>query len=235
MMRKIFFLMILIFTIPVTYAVDRMPLAEIDSDKLVSDLQADPIGGGDDHMSLVWWIPYEFWAALMERDPSLGGAQKKQIMETLSKVSILAVVQADISAFGAFNFYTKDRVKKNMAISYKNQSGAKVSLSEMKDIDPDLQVLLGVFKPILAAAFGNMGNNFHFYVLNDKDRRANRIIDPYKSGHLQVDLKNSLGKDMTATIQMPVNSLFVPRKCPNGKEAHISWKFCPWSGEKLKL
>jgi hypothetical protein len=37
----------------------------------------------------------------------------------------------------------------------------------------------------------------------------------------------------TVVLETPLNSLFVPRTCPNGKPAHVSWKFCPWGGERL--
>ena len=60
-----------------------------------------------------------------------------------------------------------------------------------------------------------------------------RILDPYQPGGLQVDLKRKNNQPLQAKIEFPLNSLYVPRRCPNGKPAHVSWKFCPWTGAKL--
>ena len=59
------------------------------------------------------------------------------------------------------------------------------------------------------------------------------MVDPYLQGLISVQIAKRNGDLMTADIEMPLNSLFVPRKCPNGKDAHISWKYCPWSGKLL--
>jgi hypothetical protein len=51
---------------------------------------------------------------------------------------------------------------------------------------------------------------------------------------LTFDLKTRKDVQLTSRVGMPLDSLFKPRFCPNGKKAHISWEFCPWSGKKLK-
>jgi hypothetical protein len=47
---------------------------------------------------------------------------------------------------------------------YTNAKGTILKLPTVQTISPDLEVVLGVFKPILTAAMGNLGNNFHFKV-----------------------------------------------------------------------
>ena len=81
---------------------------------------------------------------------------------------------------------------------------------------------------------GNLGKNMHFYVLNDKSKSFPRLLDPYRKGQINIQLSRKDDVLMTASIEMPLNSLFVPRKCPNGKDAHISWKYCPWTGKRLE-
>ena len=61
-----------------------------------------------------------------------------------------------------------DDVEKTMNITFVGPDGKKHSLKPLKKISPDLSMVLGVFKPILGAAMGNLGNNMHFYVLSDK-------------------------------------------------------------------
>ena len=38
---------------------------------------------------------------------------------------------------------------------------------------------------------------------------------------------------MTARVELPINALFVPRLCSDGREAHVTWNYCPWTGERL--
>jgi hypothetical protein len=214
-------------------AAEKKPLKDVDSDSFTSDTQASPKGAGDKHLALVWWIPNEYWESIFSRDANVSDAERDALLKSMSGISLLAVVQADISDLGAFRFYSKNEIENNMAISYTGADGQKQKLAPLAQIDPDLETVLGVFKPILGAAMGNLGANMHFYVLSDKSAASARIVDPYLEGKLNVDLKKRDRSPLEATIAMPLNALFVPRKCPNGQDAHISWKYCPWTGERL--
>ena len=126
-----------------------------------TDTQVTPKGTGDDYLALAWWIPNEFWESILSRETTSEG-DKKAMLEAMSGVSLLAVVQADITAFGTFKFYSIEEIEKNMTISFSGADGKKTRLSPMHKINHDLEVVLGVFKPILGAAMGNLGNNMHF-------------------------------------------------------------------------
>jgi hypothetical protein len=233
-MKKILITAIILSVTTNVIAIERKQIKDVDTDSLIADTQDTPKGAGENHAAMCWWIPSEFWQAILAKDPSMAESDKKAMLEAMSGVTLLAVVQADITDFGAFNFYPKDEIEKQMTISYTNAGDEKLSLSPMKNIKPDLEIVLGVFKPILGAAMGNLGNNMHFYVLNDETGTTKRLIDPYNKGLLNVKLTKRNGNIMNADIEMPLNSLFVPRKCPNGKDAHVSWNYCPWTGEKLE-
>ena len=145
----------------------------------------------------------------------------------------MAVVQADITAIGAFRFYSKEEIAKNMTLSYTEDAGKELGITPMQKISPDLELLLGIFKPILGVAMGNLGNNLHFYVLDDNSVTSSRLLDPYQAGLIYIQLVTRDGVSIDASIETPLNALFIPRKCPNGKEAHVTWKYCPWSGKPL--
>lgn len=232
-MKLLIRIMIILMISTYSMAAERKPLSEVDTDDLSSDTQAIPKGAGDDHASLVWWMPIEFWEAILSRDTSTSDTDRKAMLDTMSGVSLLAVVQADISVFGAFRFYSKEEIEKNMTLSFTDADGKKHSLSPMQTINPDLEVVLGVFKPILGAAMGRFGNNMHFYVLHDNSKTSSRLLDPYQKGQINIRLARRNNVLMNASIDMPINALYVPRKCPNGKDAHVSWNYCPWSGKKL--
>jgi len=234
-MKKLFIAVIMISMI-VTYsmAAEKKPLKDVDTDAFTRDTQVTLKGAGDNHVALAWWIPNEFWESILSRDATTSESDKKALLDAMSGVSLLAVVQADVSAFGAFKFYSKEEIEKNMTLSFSDTEGKKQRLSPILTIGPDLEVVLGVFKPILGAAMGNLGKNMHFYVLSDRSKSSPRLLDPYRKGQIDIQLARRDKVLMGASIEMPINALFVPRKCPNGKDAHISWNYCPWTGKRLE-
>jgi hypothetical protein len=214
-------------------AAERRPIADVAVDAMTKDTQAAPPDAGDRHLALVWWVPYEFWQAVLARDTDTPQSSKDALLNALAGVSLVGIVQADVSPLGAFNYYPEDAVQKNLRVTLTDGAGKSKTLKFVTEIPPDLQVALGAIKPILAAAMGNLGKNFHFYVLDDR-ADSGRVADPYQRGKIAVNLVRNGDVAMTATIDTPLDSLFVARTCPNGKPAHVTWKYCPWNGERLK-
>jgi hypothetical protein len=106
----------------------------------------------------------------------------------MSKYSMLAIAQAEISPFGQFKFYDREKISQGLKIEFTDAKGKQV-LQPLTETPEELQMLLKVMGPMLEGAMGNMGKNMSFFVL--------------------------------------------PRMCPNGKPAHVTWVVCPWDGSKL--
>ncbi len=232
-MKKLLISILLLLAAACAIAAEKKPIKDVNIDAFTKETQATAKGSGDNHVAITWWIPNEFWESIFARDQTTSEIDKKTMLDAVAGVSLLAVAQADVSPVGAFKFYTKASIQNQMMISYTGAMGEKRSLSPMQVIDPDLEVVLGIFKPILGAAMGNLGSNLHFYVLDDKIKSSRRLIDPYREGRINIKLAKKTGDRMTAEIEMPLNCLYVPRKCPNGKDAHITWNYCPWTGRPI--
>lgn len=208
-------------------------VTDIDADVLASDLQksAEPTTG----VNLIWWIPVEFWKASMLQDKSISAKDSQELIRAFEPYTVVAAVRSDIGTFGTFRFHSKESLQKNMAVTYVNAKGEKRVMRPAKNPDAKVQMLLQIMKPILTAALGDLGSNFHFFIYADRDENGKRLVDPYKKGKLIVTLARTPGETGgTIEIGCPVNSLFVPRTCTAcKKEAHISWNFCPWCGKAL--
>lgn len=222
-------LLIALFLTTTLSAVERKEVKDIISDDFTVETQAI---NSEQGFNLVWWIPIEFWETAFSSDPNITAAQVKELVDLLKPYSMLAVVQADVSSLGAFNFYDREKMLSALSITYTNEKKSASKLKVLTDIPPDVDLLLQQMRPILTAAMGNMGKSMEFFVLSDFENKK-RVIDPYKHGELNIGLLEKKN-DITLTIKTPLNSLFVPRKCPNQKDAHISWNYCPWDGSKLK-
>ena len=229
-------LFIILSAIPLFYSpadcLQKKEPLQVDMNALVGETQVQPPNEAD-RLNIVWWIPIEFWEGVFASDSSVSAADKSAYMAAIHDYSLLAVCQADIGAFGSFDFYPEDRVRQGMRVSLTDSIGTAQEITVIADLTSELEIILGVFKPILKAAMGNMGANMHFFVLPDRYNPEERLIDPYRRGQLSVSLTQSEGKVVNCGIEFPLNSLFVPRLCPNGKEAHVSWNYCPWTGKKL--
>lgn len=212
------------------HAIDRKEITEIDLNALTVEGQV--MTGGVSEIGLVWWIPAEFWEVSMRQESGVPEAQIEQVMGVLRNHSVLAVVQANVSPFGSFQFFEKDQIMEGLKVEYVRANGDVETISHTLPSDPDLRIMLDQMRPILAQAMGSLGQNFYFFPLPDVDKKGNRMVSPYEKGVLRVQLMNN---DVPSSVELdlPLDSLFVPRLCPNGKPAHVSWNFCPWSGKKL--
>lgn len=214
----------------VASAAERKSILQVDMNALTAETQT--MAGGPDSIDFAWWIPYEFWEATFRQSEDLTAAQADQVLVLFRNHSILAVVQADISPFGAFNFFDKETVMDGLTIRAVDAAGDIRTISHTEPADPDLRLMLDQMRPILAQAMGNMGENFYFFPIPAFDGSGERVPSPYETGRLRITLGR--GDDTSILeIDTPIDSLFVPRICPNGKPAHVSWAYCPWSGKKL--
>lgn len=228
----IYFITAILLLPNMSLALQRKSIESINSDELTSDTQIEA-PCGDDHFNLIWWIPIEFWDSIFTADQTISATDRENIINTLTPYSILGVCQADISDFGAFSFYGKSEIQTTLEILYTDNKDQTFALRPTEEVDPDVNLMLNMMKPVLTAAMGNMGENFHFYVLSDKTELNKRKVDPFEAGSLRFTLGRRDKTCLQASLDFPLNSLYVPRKCPNGKNAHVSWNYCPWTGKKL--
>jgi len=215
------------------HAADRKPISEVDMNTMISDSQV--VSVTNNTFDFIWWIPAEYWEIALTQDASVPREQAELFLGILRRYSVLAVLQADISTFGAFSFFDRERLMDGLAIEYVDGDGKSAAIPHDEVSDPDLRILLDQLKPILAAAMGSMGENFYFFPVADTDDEGRRLVSPYEKGEIRVRLaeRDSQPAPMLR-LELPLNALFIPRICPNGKPAHISWAYCPWSGKKLR-
>ena len=213
------------------HAIERKPILQVDVNALTTDTQA--MGGNANSIDVVWWIPVEFWEANLRQSGEVPESQVDLMLGILQSHTVLGVVQADISPFGAFYFFDKDKVMGGLKVEAIDAEGKVQTISHTEPADPDMRLMLDQMRPILAQAMGNMGENFYFFPLPAFDDEGERILSPYERGTLRVTLQRG-EENSSMDIEMPIDSLFVPRICPNGKPAHVSWTYCPWSGKKLQ-
>ncbi|MEM9882231.1 MAG: hypothetical protein AAF800_04870 [Planctomycetota bacterium] len=212
-------------------AVEPKPITEVDTAALTQETQQTR---DDGRLDLVWYLPVEFWSASLRQDPNVPAQQAELIIETLEPFFMVGVVQADVSPFGAFDYFSRAEVREQLDVFFADEAGVETALPVVEDAGPDVEMLLAQVTPILTAAMGALGENFHFFVYRDRDAEGKRIVSPYAPGELRLGTTGrGGGAPNTFGFSLPLDTLHVPRMCPNGEPAHVSWNFCPWTGEKL--
>ena len=205
------------------HAAEPKAMKDVDISALTNETQKSTNADG---VHLAWWIPPEFWAASMEREEDMPAKSRKQMLDILNRYSMLAVVQAEVGPLGNFNYYDRGTVAKGLKVELLNGKDTSV-LQPIDKVPEDLEPLLKVMTPLLSSAMGRLGENLNFFVYEDQKKGA-RVISPYAQGALRVTLARKDGVAMEPfTFDLPLDSLYVARRCPNGKPAHNSWVVCP--------
>ncbi len=185
-------------------------------------------------MDMAWWVPYEFWESVLMQDPAVTAEQAGLMLEVIQPYFVIAVVQADISPFGAFNFLDESKIRRGIDAEYVDENGGRRALEVLDSTSNDFELLLLQIGPVLSSAMGKLGENFQFYSFSAVDKKGDRVASPYENGVVRISLDSRENeKPSVFAFEAPLDSLFVPRMCPNGKPAHVSWKVCPWDGSKL--
>lgn len=199
-----------------TSALEKRSASEIPMMELVQEtMQVEQ--SSDSSMNMLWYLPLE--ALGLPPQPVL----------------VIAIVKADIDvSTGNTKFASEAEVQKGVKITYADVKGKSVSLAPAPK-SGDVSRLLTHMKPFLSKFAGPLGKGMWFLTFKNVDSSGKKIVSPYEAGKLMAsfDGKVSTAKPKFFTVEFPLNSLFVPRLCPNGKPAHVSWKYCPWDGTPI--
>jgi len=218
---------------PIVFAAVSLPLAsgslavaeDIDVQGLVAETQK--VSEKLDDMTLVWWLPEEFWAASFAQTPQVTATQAEQFLKIVRPYTMVAVVTGDMGPFGGVTYKSESYVRANVRI-VDSQNKSYAPLSE-EQISPDVKNFLEMMKPVMANLLGPMGKNMHFLVFPGKTAAGAQIASAKGKGHLQIRVGRREFK-----WRLPLDSVLAPKRCPGCKEkCKGSWNFCPWCGQKL--
>lgn len=180
-----------------------------------------------DRMSIVWWIPEEFWQVNFAQDASIPKAQAEEFLRTVRPYVIIAVVDGKIGTFGGVTYKSEEAIR-GMVQLVDTHGGIHRPLPGEK-VDPDTKNLLAMMKPVFSNMIGKMGENVQFLVFPSKDSRGRKLADAVQEGSLTV----KLGADVLKW-RLPLGALLPAKSCPvDGERLNGAWKFCPWHGDKL--
>ena len=197
----------------------------IDLQALIQETQK--MSQRPDEMTLVWWIPEEFWSASLAQTPTMTASKVEEFLKVIRPYTMVVVIDGTMEAFGGITYKSEDYIRTSTRlVDSRNKSYAALTEDE---IDADTKNMLQMFKPIFANMLGPMGQNMHFLLFPGKTDGGSRIASAKDRGQFSVKLGQKEFK-----WRLPLDALLPGQVCANcNRECKGSWFFCPECGTKL--
>ena len=142
--------------------------ATLDVQALIRETQK--MSNSSAQITLVWWLPEQFWQASMAQNPTITQAQTDLILKTLRPYTMIAVVDGQVGAFGGISYSSEEAVRASVKVKDANgQSYGPISEDSM---DPNMRNLISILKPVLTNMAGSIGQNMQFLLSRLKQRTA---------------------------------------------------------------
>jgi hypothetical protein len=180
----------------------------------------------DNHLTLVLWMPEQYWKASLQSNDRLTDKAKAEFVEALRPYTMVAVVDADVGFGGAFTFSSLDTVREIVKIE--DSAGNTYAPLDPQTVSGSIKNLLQAMKPILANAMGSLGSNLEI-MLFPADGRNGPIADPIREGFFTVRVS-----DLRFRYRLPLGSLLPPMvDTRTGDTFPGNYHFNPFTGAKL--
>jgi hypothetical protein len=205
----------------VSVAQDR----KVDINALVQETQKMSDTSGE--MTLIWWIPEEFWRASFEQDPNMTAAQTEQFIQVLCPYVLIVAVDGNIGTFGGVTYKSETTIRDSIQLI--DGQGTRYRPLTNENIDADSKNFLAMMKPVFVNMLGPIGQNMHFFLFPAKNTMGQNIAVAKSEGTFSVKLATRVFK-----WRLPLGSILPAKICPvDGEKLSGAWKFCPWHGVEL--
>src|SRR5262249_51801919 len=91
-------------------------------------------------VTLIWWIPEQFWQVSLGQNPALTAAQTDQFLKMLRPYTVVAIVDGRVGPFAGVSYKTQDEIR--ASVTLKDVNGLSYAPLAESTIDPDTRNLL---------------------------------------------------------------------------------------------
>lgn len=151
-------------------------VGKVDLNALTQETQK--ISQKADEMTLIWWIPEEFWQISFAQDPTATEAQSEEFIKILHPYTLIAVVDGKVGSFGGVTYRSEADIRAN--INIRDSQGAYYMPFNEDEVDADVKNLLSMIKPVIVNMLGPLGQNMHFLLFPAKNKNDQNIVKPRK-------------------------------------------------------
>ena len=195
----------------------------IDIQKLIKE--TEQMSQTPDRITLVWWIPTEFWRQSLKNNPKVTAEQASHLAGLLDDYSVFVVVVTDVGPMAGLSPIDRASIVTNSEFRIEDKT---IPLLENKDISADAQNFVAMMKPVFTNMLGQFGKGMEFYIYPNH-KNGKKLLDPVENGQFSYTV---FGKRFD--WQLPLGSCLPPRIDPKtGEEFPGNYIFNRYTGEKL--
>lgn len=178
-------------------------------------------------ITIVWWIPPEFWRAAMAASGIVPVDKAEEMLSSIRDVNVFMVIDGKVGPFAAPDFAPAEEVQRNISLT-DTQNMIVPLIPEVKQIVA-IRNMISMMKPIFANMLGEFGRNLLFVVFEGINNDGSRRIDPLKPGSFTVKLNTEEFR-----WRLPLGSLLPAKKCPRCNDVFPgNYAFCPFDATPL--
>lgn len=201
--------------------------AEVNLNNLINETQQ--MSEAPDEMTLVWWVPTEFWEASMAQDGTVASDEIDDFVKVLTPYTVVFAVDGTMGEFGGITYVSEKKIRKTIRLV--DSKGERHAPLAKEDVNPDAVNLLAMLRPVIVNMLGPLGENMHFLVFPAKNKDGRTIAPATSEGKFSVELGSN-----TFDWRLPLGSLLDPKTCPkDGESMNGAWNFCPRHGNALAI
>ena len=207
------------------FAQSKKDLEKVVLDDLINETQFSMDDAGSDDVTIVWWVPTEFWGTIYAQDPSVDEETAHEIVSALDKYTLVLVVDGTVSGLGSFKSKSEKELRKNLVVF--DEDGEEYLPMDKDDLSYEASMVLNILEPVLTNLLGQLGEGMH--VIPFEKKNGGKVLDAYSDkGELEY-------MDKEVGLDLPLASLLNEKTCPkDGAKLNPKWNYCPHHGDRLE-
>jgi hypothetical protein len=214
-MKRIIFALVIAFL--------SLSARSADLQKVIQDTQR--MAQEPSRVTLVWWIPTEFWDVVLQNNPKVTDETRAQFTKAMSAYLVFVVVCADVGPVGGMSPKDRAAIDANTKLSVGGNVIAPLTRDAMS---ADALNFVTMMKPMMANMLGQFGQGVEFLVYPNPPKGAEKIsaVRPGSFSYTAFGHRYDW--------RLPIGSLLPPRIDEKTKQIFPGdYLFNPYTGEKL--
>ncbi len=204
---------------------EQISIQDIDGNELINELTA--VSDDPDLVTMVFWLPEEFWDWSFSQDPSLSSEVREQMVSVIRPYAMFGIVDGKMGPFGGVSFVNFVDLRRGVVL-VDGSGGRHKPLSE-DVLSPDALNLGAMMKPVLTNFVGPLGENMYFFFFESTVGEGAAIASPQAPGRFSVEVG-----DQVFDWKTPLSTVIPPKFCPiDNEKMNGTWKYCPFHGAEL--
>ncbi len=200
--------------------------AQADMNALVNETQRLHQDGA--RLTLVWWIPNEYWEASAKGSAQSSPQQLRQLIALVERYVIVAVVDGELGALGSVKTRPLEAIVSSIQLVA--PGGIRFPPLGEDQLSPDLRTFFQVMKPLLANMLGQVGKGLEFIAFDGRRPDGGRLLDPRREESFAI-----MFDGRRYEWRLPLGSLLPPAvDARTGERFPGNYRFNPYTGDRLR-